>query len=250
MNPFDLSGKVVWVTGAGKGLGKAIAISLVQAGAVVAGTSRTEHDLITLKADLPRGMFEVHPASVTNSDSMAAIVDEIVAMHGQLDGLVNCAGISPVYTRSEFLGDDVWEKVLSVNLSGTFNCCRAAGRIMLHQNFGSIVNVTSVHASVGAARIAAYSASKGGVHALTKSLAVEWAEFGVRLNALAPGYFNTDLSSQLLASHHGERIRQATPMHRIGVAEEIGASAVYLLSDASSYVTGSVLSIDGGWQAW
>lgn len=250
MSPFDLSGKVVWVTGAGKGLGRAIAMALAGAGARVAGTSRTESDLKQVAAELAPGMFDSYPASITDAVAVKAIVGDIAAKYGRLDGLINCAGISPTFMPSELVDDAGWEHVMSVNLSGTFNCCREAGQVMIGQRFGSIVNVTSVHATVGGARIAAYAASKGGVHALTKTLAVEWADRGVRVNALAPGYFHTDLSSGLLTSRHGERIRQSIPMGRIGRPAEIGASVVYLISDASAYVTGSTLAVDGGWSAW
>jgi NAD(P)-dependent dehydrogenase (short-subunit alcohol dehydrogenase family) len=134
-----------------------------------------------------------------------------------------------------------------VNLAGTFYCCREAGKVMLEQRSGSIVNVSSVHGSTGFARVAAYAASKCGVEALTRALTVEWADRGVRVNALAPGH--TGLSSGLLDSRRGERIVRGTPLGQVGDATEPGGAAVFLASDASRFVTGTTLTVDGGWTA-
>ncbi|MFC4499552.1 MULTISPECIES: SDR family NAD(P)-dependent oxidoreductase [Streptomyces] len=246
-----LDGKTVWVTGAGKGLGRAIAVAVSQAGATVAVTARTAPDLEQLESELAQdgGKVLVVPGSVADSGAVRDMVERITHGTGRLDAVVNCAGISPRFTRSEWVTDDDWRQVIEVNLHGTFHCCREAGRVMLEQGAGSIVNVTSVHAVTGFERIAAYAASKGGVEAMTKSLAVEWADRGVRVNALAPGYFHTDLSSGLLASRWGEQIVQSTPLGRVGSAEELGGAAVFLTSDASRFVTGTTLTVDGGWTA-
>ncbi|MCT9075574.1 SDR family NAD(P)-dependent oxidoreductase [Streptomyces fulvoviolaceus] len=246
-----LDNKTVWVTGAGKGLGRAIAIALSQAGAQVAVTARTAADLYSLEAELAEhgGKVLVLSGSVADSTAVRTMVERITEWTGRLDSAVNCAGISPHFTRSEFVTDEDWRRVLDINLQGTFYCCREAGKIMLEQGSGSIVNVSSVHASTGFERIAAYAASKGGVEALTKSLAVEWADRGVRVNTLAPGYFLTDLSSGLLDSKWGERIVRSTPLGRVGNADELGGAAVFLTSDASRFVTGTTLTVDGGWTA-
>ena len=245
----DLTGRVVWVTGAGRGLGRAIAEGLAAAGAHLAVTARTAADLDSLAAALP-GQVEVLPASVDRLEEVEAAARAVADRTGRLDGLVNCAGISPDFTRSERLDADRWRRVLDVNLTGTFHCCREAGRIMLERGGGSIVNVSSVHARAGFGRIAAYAASKGGVEALTRTLAVAWADRGVRVNTLAPGYFRTDLSAGLLDSRHGERVVGAVPMGRVGRAAELAGAAVYLVSDAARYVTGATLTVDGGWTAW
>jgi NAD(P)-dependent dehydrogenase (short-subunit alcohol dehydrogenase family) len=247
-----LDGRTAWVTGAGKGLGRAVAVALSQAGASVAVTARTAGDLQTLEAELGAhgGKVLVLPGSVAESAAVRDLVERIVGWTGRLDALVNCAGISPHFTRSEKVTDEDWQQVLDVNLQGTFYCCREAGKVMLDQRAGSIVNVSSVHASTGFERIAPYAASKGAVEALTRALAVEWADRGVRVNSLAPGYFRTDLSSGLLDSRWGERIVRGTPLGRVGDVEELGGAAVFLASDASRFVTGTTLTVDGGWTAW
>jgi len=252
-----LDRKTAWVTGAGKGLGRAIAVALSQAGATVAVTARTTSDLEQLASERAEqgehgehcGKVLVLPGSVADSAAVRTMVAQIIERTGRLDAVINCAGISPHFTRSTDVSDDEWRQVLDVNLQGTFYCCREAGKVMLEQRSGSIVNVSSVHASAGFERIAAYAASKGGVEALTKALAVEWADRGVRVNALRPGYFHTDLSAGLLASRWGEQIVRSTPMGRVGTAEELGGAAVFLASDASRFVTGTTLTVDGGWTA-
>ncbi|MET7682486.1 SDR family oxidoreductase [Streptomyces sp. NPDC005423] len=249
---LPLAGRTVWVTGAGKGLGRAMATALSRAGASLAVTARTTDDLERLAAELAGhgGEVLVVPASVADSDAVRAAVGRITEWTGRLDAVVNCAGVSPHFTRSERVTDEDWRQVLDINLQGTFYCCREAGKVMLAQGAGSIINVSSVHASTGFERIAAYAASKGGVEALGKSLAVEWADRGVRVNTLAPGYFRTDLSSGLLDSKWGERIVRGTPLGRVGEADELGGAAVFLASDASRFVTGTTLTVDGGWTAW
>jgi NAD(P)-dependent dehydrogenase (short-subunit alcohol dehydrogenase family) len=244
---FDLTGRVAWVTGAGKGLGRRMALALAEAGASVAVTSRTVDDLRTLAAEA-HGALAL-PAAVDDLDAVRGCVDRIVDEYGKLDVLVNCAGISPVFKRSESVTGEEWRQVLDVNLGGTFHCCREAGRQMLDQGQGSIVNVSSVHAVSGFERLAPYAASKGAVEALSRVLAVEWADRGVRVNVLAPGYFRTDLSDGLMSSRWGETVLRSIPQGRIGDAGELGGAVVYLASDASSYVTGSTLYVDGGWTA-
>jgi NAD(P)-dependent dehydrogenase (short-subunit alcohol dehydrogenase family) len=200
---------------------------------------------------LPRRCgLATYTADLRDLASLPALVER-VEENGPLDGLVNCAGISPRFTRSEELDVEAFREIIETNTIGSFICARAAGRIMLGQREpGSIVNVSSVHARVGYPRIAAYAASKGAIDALTTTLAVEWADRGVRVNTLAPGYFETDLSRGLLQSSWGEDIRRRTPMGRTGEPRELTGAATFLLSDASSYVTGTTLSVDGGWQAW
>ncbi|WP_122817966.1 SDR family NAD(P)-dependent oxidoreductase [Nocardioides pantholopis] len=245
-----LDGKVVWVTGASRGLGRSVATGLVAAGAQVVLSARSAEDLDRLVAELPRDSCSPIALTVDDEPAVDAAVEQIVARHGRLDGLVNGAGISPTFTPAVDVAAADWRQVLGVNLTGTFLCARAAGRQMLAQGSGSVVNVTSVHARQGFERIAAYAASKGGVEALTRVLSLEWATAGVRVNNLAPGYYDTDLSHGLLESRWGDRIRSRTPMGRTGLPHELVGAAVFLLSDAASFVTGSTLTVDGGWSAW
>ncbi|HWD01406.1 MAG TPA: SDR family oxidoreductase [Amycolatopsis sp.] len=241
---FDLTGKVAWVTGAGKGLGRAIAEAFTAAGATVAVTARTEADLRSLAGD-----SLVLPGSVAESSFVDQAVQRITDTFGRLDVCVTAAGISPTFRRSEHSGDDDWAHVLDVNLTGTYYCARAAGARMLAQGSGSIITVSSIHARSGFDRIAAYAASKGGVEALSRVLAVEWAPRGVRVNVLAPGYFHTDLSEGLLASSWGDRLLSHIPQNRVATPPELTGAALYLASDAATYTTGATLTVDGGWTA-
>jgi NAD(P)-dependent dehydrogenase (short-subunit alcohol dehydrogenase family) len=253
--PLDLlplAGKVAWVTGAGRGLGRAIALGLGQAGANVALTSRTTDDLMSLKAAITAGDREavVIPGSVTQAHTMQAAADEVVASFGRLDILVNSAGISSSFARAEDVSIEVLQSIIEVNLVGTFICCREAGRSMLASGGGSIINISSVLAKSGFGRLSAYAASKGGVESMTRALAVEWAGRGVRVNCVAPGYFTTPLSEPMLLN---DRLRQSvidrTPMGRIGDPSELVGMVTFLASNAASFVTGATFAVDGGWTA-
>jgi NAD(P)-dependent dehydrogenase (short-subunit alcohol dehydrogenase family) len=246
---FRLDGQVAWVTGASRGLGRAIAIGLAQAGARLAVTARDEEELATLAKSLNGVDVLCVPGSVTDSGGMTDAVAQIQAEFGQLDILVNMAGISPTVCRSEETTDHLWEQVIGVNLTGTFYCCRAAAALMLPAGSGSIITVSSVHGSTGIARMAAYGASKGAIENLTRSLAIEWATQGVRVNCLAPGYIRTDLTAAYLDSRYGERVRAGIPMGRAGNPEDLVGAAIFLAGPASAYVTGSILPVDGGWTA-
>jgi NAD(P)-dependent dehydrogenase (short-subunit alcohol dehydrogenase family) len=249
---FDHSGRRVWVTGASRGLGHAIALGFADAGADVALTARSQGAVDEVADEVRRrgGRALSVPGSVADPDMAVRAVAEIEHAWGGLDVLVSCAGISPTFTRAELVEDDDWREVIDVNVTGTFLCARAAGRLMLRAGSGSIINVSSVHGRAAGERLAAYAASKGAVDALTRTLAVEWAERGVRVNALVPGYFETDLTEGLRSSDRWRsRLLDRTPLRRFGVPDELVGAALFLASDCAGYMTGAAITVDGGWTA-
>jgi NAD(P)-dependent dehydrogenase (short-subunit alcohol dehydrogenase family) len=251
MDNLQLDGRVAWVTGAGRGLGRAVAQGLAAAGAEVALTSRTEAELAEtlakIEADGGRGV--VLPADVTDPEQVEAVAAAALDRLGRLDILINNAGISPVLARSEALALADWKRILEVNLTGAFICSQAAGRQMLADGGGSIINISSVHGRVGSPRLAAYAASKGGLELLTRTLAVEWADRNVRVNAVAPGYFATEMTEGIRASTRSESLVQRIPLGKFGLPQQVVGAVLFLASDMSSYVTGTTVSVDGGWTA-
>jgi NAD(P)-dependent dehydrogenase (short-subunit alcohol dehydrogenase family) len=249
---FDFTGRRVWVTGASRGLGRAMALGFAAAGADVALTARTADAVrsVSVEAEALGAKTLVLPASVSDPDAVTGAVADIGAAWGGLDVLVNCAGVSPTFKRAELVEDEEWRHVLDVNVTGSFICAREAGRLMLDAGSGAIVNVSSIHGQVGMERMAAYSASKGAVDALTRTLALEWAGRGVRVNTLSPGYFETDMT-EALRGHKKWRghLLSRIPLGRFGVPEELVSAALFLSSDASGFITGSNLVVDGGWTA-
>jgi 2-deoxy-D-gluconate 3-dehydrogenase len=244
----QLSGKFALVTGGGRGLGRAITLAFADAGADVAVASRTREQLDEVVRDIRarnrRGIaVEV---DVTNSASVAQMVDTTRKEFGRIDILVNSAGVGWV-SRVTQTDDDVWKLIIETNLTGTFYCCRDVARLMIEQKSGTIVNIASVAGAKGPPGLGAYAASKGGVIALTRVLALENVRHNVRVNAIAPGYFRTDMNAAALDDPEmGPKIIGRIPMRRVGRPEEIGPLAVYLASDDASFVTGEVYFISGG----
>jgi NAD(P)-dependent dehydrogenase (short-subunit alcohol dehydrogenase family) len=248
----DLSGLAVWVTGAGKGLGRALAVGLAGAGCDVALTARTEASLDSVRAEVESLGVRclTLPADVRDRGALDGAEAGVAQRWGRLDAAVACAGVSPSYTRPERITEQDWDAIIGTNLTGTFHTAVAAGRVMLEQGSGSVIAVSSIHGRHASGRLAAYSASKGGVDALVRALALDWSPRGVRVNAVAPGYFETDLTEELRSSdQHSSALLAKVPMARFGEPAELVGAVRFLVGPESSFVTGSVIDVDGGWGA-
>ena len=248
---FRLDGRVALVTGASRGLGDAMARALASAGADVALHARTEPASATAAtiASSSGRRTALLTGDLGDPDTSERIVRDTLSAFGRLDILVNNAGIIRRRAAAEHTDDD-WEAVIAVNLSSVFRLCRAAGRHMLERGSGKIVNIASMLSFQGGVTVPGYAASKGGLVQLTKALANEWAARGVNVNAIAPGYMETDNTSALRAD--AARFREITariPSGRWGTPQDLAGAVVFLSSPASDYVHGHVLAVDGGWLA-
>ncbi len=245
---FQLDGRVVLLTGGGGGLGGAMARGVGTAGATVAvaDTNGDRAAAVAGEIQAAGGRSLAVRVDVTDAASVGRMVDEVTRELGPIDGLVNAAGITRRAPAAEFPVAD-WMRILAVNLTGTFLCCQAVGRGMLARRRGKIVNVTSIAGQIGLPGTVAYSASKGGVVMLTRALAVEWAPSDVQVNAIAPSWFQTSMGSLLdLEPGYRDRAMRRVPAGRMGRPEELVGATVFLLSEASTMVTGHVLAVDGG----
>ena len=248
---LDLDGRVAVVIGGTSGIGRAIAHGLAEAGADVVTTSRRiEQVETTCKEIEERGRRTVRVCSdVADRASLENLLDECVKEFGKVDILVNSAGRTKRAPTLDFAEED-WTAILETNLTGTLRACQVFGRHFIENNYGRIINIASLSTFVALYEVAAYSASKAAVASLTKSLAIEWARHGVNVNAIAPGVFKTDLNRNLLEStERGREFQLRTPMGRFGQVEELAGAAVFLASDAASFITGEVLVVDGGFLA-
>lgn len=248
---LDLTGRVAVVTGASRGIGRAVAVALAEAGADVALAARHVADL----EDTARLVRKTgrRALAVSTDVAVAGDVEQLmartVAELGGLDVLVNNSGIGEPHLALDTT-EEIWDRHLDVNAKGTFLCCQAAAHHMVSQGSGKIINVTSIFALKGVPNYAAYSASKAAVVGLTRALAVEWARDGLSVNAVAPGYLATDINAEARADPNRlARLVGSVPVGRVGEPEEIGPLIVYLASAASDYMTGAVLTFDGGWHA-
>lgn len=248
---FDLTGRVAVVIGGTSGIGRAIAHGLADAGADVVSTSRRiEQVEATCKEIEERGRRSLQICSdVSDRTSLENLLNECVREFGKVDILVNSAGRTKRQPTLDVSEED-WNAILETNLTGTLRACQIFGRHMVENRYGRIINIASLSTFVSLFEVAAYSASKAAVASLTKSLAIEWAKFGVNVNAIAPGVFKTDLNRELLESTmRGREFQIRTPMGRFGRVEELAGAAIFLASEAASYVTGEVLVVDGGFLA-
>lgn len=247
---FDLTGKRAVVTGGGGGLGRGVAVALAVAGAVVVVVGRDRARLEdTCAAAAAAGALAVpHVADVTSPGAFESALDAAAARADRIDVLVNCAGIQLRKPALDVTPDD-WDEMIDTNLKAVFFCCQAAARRMGDAG-GSIINVTSLTEFIGIPTLSIYGACKGGVAQMTRAMAVEWAARGVRVNAVAPGRIRTPMTEQLFQDDETrESFLRLIPMARLGRASDIGNAAVFLASDASSYITGQTVVVDGGWMA-
>ena len=250
-SPFTLAGKVAVVLGGTAGIGRAISLSFADARADVVASGRRQDIVDAVAAELElKGRATLRVASdVCMRASLEDLLQQTLKKFGKVDILVNCAAkIARAPTLS--FPEEEWETILDTNLTGTLRACQIFGKHMLERKYGRIINIASLNSFVSLAEVAAYAASKAAVVSLTRSLAVEWSRYGVLVNAIAPGVFRTEFNQKLLeGTPRGHELLMRTPMGRFGQASEVAGAAVYLASDAASFVTGQTLVIDGGFLA-
>ena len=248
---FNISGKVAVVTGASSGLGRQFALALAREGANVAILARRVEKLENVKAEVEAlgvACLAVK-CDVVDTESIKSAVAAVVERFGRIDILVNNAGVG-AGAPAELQEDSVWNMTINTNLNGVYFVAREVGKVMVKQNYGKIINIGSIHSTVcmNGSPISAYCASKGGVAMLTKALACEWAKYNITVNAIGPAYFESEMTDQFVNTpEFAQAVMAYCPMGRVGKPGELDGAVVYFASDASSYTTGQLLTVDGGW---
>ncbi len=248
---LSLDGKRALVCGGTSGIGKSIALGLAEAGADVVPVGRRAEEVQKTAAEiraLGRRSFEL-TADITRREDVQRVIDRMRAEMDRIDILVNSAGITKRVPSLE-MSDDDWNRIMDINLKGTWHTCQMVGRVMKEQMYGRVINIASIGAFLSLYEVAAYCASKGGVAMLTRCLGTEWVKYNITVNAIAPGVFETPLN-RLVIQEPGRKasIMAHTPMKRYGNLEEIKGAAIFLASDSASFVTGEIISVDGGFMA-
>lgn len=255
MNIADVQGKRVLVVGGTRGIGRAIAERFAELGAEVGLTARDAKKASEVATSLTRTYGQPasgHALDVTDRARIREVVQQFKSQSGTLDALVYNAGVSPVYASAEKIDEEAWDSIIATNLTGAFLAAQAfAHQLIAEEKPGSIVFIGSINSIVGDPRLAAYTASKAGLAGMAKTMALDWARYGIHVNTVAPGYVATDLTAGL---QQNEKLRQAitdrTPLNRLADPAEIADMVVFLASESSSFVTGAVIPVDGGWTTW
>jgi len=251
LDKMSLKGKVAVVTGANSGLGKAMATGLAEAGADISLVSRRMPELREAAQDIEKLGRKAIPisADVTSLKSIEEMVNKVLSEFGRIDILVNNAGTTERMPVESFT-EEAWDKVMALNLKGAFFCAQAVGKVMIKQGSGKIINTASLLSVIGVPNAVAYGAAKGGISQITKCMAIEWAKYNINVNAIGPGYFRTPLTKPLQDDPvRSSQILNRIPMQRWGDPDDLKGIVVFLASEASNYVTGQTIYVDGGWLA-
>jgi 2-deoxy-D-gluconate 3-dehydrogenase len=248
---YDLTGKVAMVTGAGRGMGYHIALALAKFGADLVVCSRTQSELEKVGAEIEkcgRGVL-IQQMDVTKIPEVHATVEQSMEAFGHIDILVNNAGVNITQWAVD-VTEEAWDRVLDTNLKALFFCAQAVGKVMIRQRKGKIINISSQTGTVAIPQRAAYCSSKGGVNQLTKLLAIEWAQYNINVNAIAPTFIETPFTKPMFEKEgFREYVLGNIPLGRVGKPEDVTGAVIYLASEASNMVTGHILLVDGGWTA-